>query len=86
MKKYLIPSIGLLIGLSLIIGGLIANVPPASKCPDCGETNCIYQQINNSVKGEGTDQEIDQAIQSVCKERGIIDPKTIDLLRANYYL
>lgn len=86
MKKYIIPSIGFLTGLSLIVGGLIANEPPIHKCPDCGETNCIYQQINNAVKGEGTDQQIENAIQEVCKERGITDPKTIDLLRANYYL
>jgi len=86
MKKYIIPSIGLLIGLSLIVGGLIANKPPVNKCPDCGETNCIYQDINNHVKGDGTDEQIETAIYEVCKERNITDPKTIDLLRANYYL
>jgi hypothetical protein len=54
-------------------------------CPDCGETNCIYEDID-TISGEGTDSEIEAAIQAVCKERGITDPKIIDLLRANYYL
>jgi hypothetical protein len=53
-----------------------------TKCPDCEEINCIYEQINNAVKGEGTDKEIETAIYEVCKERGITDPKTIDLLKA----
>lgn len=56
------------------------------KCPDCQEYNCIYEQINEAVKGEGTDLEIETAIYEVCKERNIIDPKTIDLIKANYYL
>ena len=109
MKKYIIPSIGFLTGLSLIVGGLITNEPPIYKakyeikpcfeiiqdttdergltsivitdgidtfaydylkpqqladfkannfthsliktdyvCPDCGETNCIYQEIGRA--------------------------------------
>lgn len=71
--------------LILILAAFVV-IPSPSKCPDCGETNCIYEQINGSVKGEGTDQEIESAIYEVCKERKITDPKTIDLLRANYYL
>ena len=55
-------------------------------CPDCGDTNCIYQQINEEVKGEGTDSEIMEAIKTVCKERGIKDSATVELLKANYYL
>ena len=54
-------------------------------CPDCGEWGCIYEDIDSRYD-QGTDIDIEQAIQSVCKERGITDPKTIDLLRANYYL
>lgn len=53
---------------------------PAQICPDCGETNCIYQEINNSVNGEG-DQDIEDAIQKVCKGRGIKDSATIELIR-----
>lgn len=64
----------------------VAPVAIITICPDCGQSNCIYQEINEAVKGEGTDSEIEAAIQSVCKERGITDEKTIDLLRANYYL
>lgn len=55
-------------------------------CNDCWEMNCIYQEINDSVKGEGSDIEIEQAIQDVCKSRNISDTVTIDLLRAEYYL
>src|SRR5688572_25430549 len=65
-------------------GGFYLYNKPA--CKDCGETNCIYEQINNAVEGEGTDSEIEQAIQDVCKSRNITDENTIDLLRANYYL
>ena len=65
-------------------GGFYLFVKPV--CPDCGETECIYEHINNHVEGEGTDIEIMDAINEVCKERGITDPKVIDLLKANYYL
>lgn len=54
-------------------------------CPDCGEWGCIYEDIGE-LSGEGSDSEIEAAIQSVCRDRGITDEKTIDLLRANYYL
>ena len=56
------------------------------ECPECGQTDCIYKEIEDSVKGEGPDSEIEQAIQDVCKSRNINDKTTIDLLRANYYL
>lgn len=81
-------NITFILPLWIVIMGVIAcgsHVWDGNKCPDCGEVNCIYQQINDRVK-EGTDQDIENAIQSVCKERKITDPKTIDLLRANYYL
>jgi hypothetical protein len=55
-------------------------------CPDCEETNCIYQQINDSVKGEGTDQNIMDAVQKVTTLRGIKDSTTIKLILSNYYL
>ena len=72
----------------IIIAGILSLLfaSCSSVCADCGERNCIYEQINNAVKGEGTDQEIETAIYEVCKERGITDPATIDLLKANYYL
>lgn len=54
-------------------------------CPDCGEWGCIYEDIDERYD-QGIDVDIEQAIQSVCKERNITDTKTIDLLRANYYL
>lgn len=104
MKRYIIPSIGLLILLASCdvkqqnidrhfksdissidtsrVSGLIKT---KYVCPDCGEWGCIYEDIDSRYD-QGTDIDIEQAIQSVCKERGIIDPKTIDLLRANYYL
>lgn len=61
------------------------NIETVYTCPDCGETGCIYEAIDDCIEGE-TDQDIENAIQAICKERGITDPKTIDLLRANYYL
>lgn len=85
MKKLIIPAVLMFFGLSLIIGGICTTKIPAKPCPDCGETNCIYQQINNNVSGEG-DQDIENAIQKVCKQRGIKDSATIELIRANYYL
>ena len=54
-------------------------------CPDCGEWGCIYEDIDTQ-SGDGTDSEILRAIEIVCKDRGITDPKIIDLLKANYYL
>jgi len=54
-------------------------------CPDCGEWGCIYEDIDTRYD-EGTDIEIETAIYEVCKERGIKDAKTIDLIKANYYL
>lgn len=56
------------------------------ECPECGQTDCIYKEIEDNVKGEGTDGEIEQAIQDVCKSRNISDTVTIGLLRENYYL
>ena len=72
----------------IIIAGILSLLFASCSvsCADCGERNCIYEQINNAVKGEGTDQEIETAIYEVCKERNITDPKTIDLIKANYYL
>lgn len=57
-----------------------------SECPECGLNDCIYKEIEDNVKGEGSDIEIEQAIKDVCKSRNISDSVTIDLLRANYYL
>ena len=54
-------------------------------CPDCGETGCIYEDIDTR-SGEGSDLDIESAIYEVCRERGIKDSITIDLLKANYYL
>jgi hypothetical protein len=95
MKKYIIPSIGLLVGLSLIVGGFVANKKPVNRidgliktqyvCPDCGEWGCIYEDIDTRYD-QGTDIEIETAIYEVCKERNITDQKTIDLIKANYYL
>lgn len=66
--------------------GLFISCATVQLCEDCGETNCIYQEINNNVQGEGSDQDIMNAIYKVCKQRGISDEKTIDLIKANYYL
>lgn len=54
-------------------------------CPDCLQTGCIYQQINNTCEGE-TDSDILKAVYFVCGQRGIKDSVTIDLIKANYNL
>lgn len=54
-------------------------------CPECGEANCIYQQIDKTYD-EGTDTSILNAIYKVCNERKITDPEMIDLIKANYNL
>lgn len=64
---------------------LIRAIKTPYTCPDCGEYGCIYEEIDDCTEGE-TDQDIENAIQYVCKRRGITDPETIDLIRANYYL
>lgn len=54
-------------------------------CPDCGETGCIYEQIDDACEGE-TDSDILKAIYFVCGQRRITDSVTIDLIKANYSL
>ena len=54
-------------------------------CPDCGEEHCIYQDINNNVEGE-SDTDIYNAVDKICRQRGITDSATIKLILANYYL
>lgn len=41
MKKYIIPSIGFFIGLSLIVGGLVANKKPVNE----NENRCPYEGL-----------------------------------------
>lgn len=66
-------------------GGFYLFVKPVTICPDCGESDCILHEIDE-LSGDKTDSSFENAIQLVCTRRGITDPKTIDLLRANYYL
>lgn len=54
-------------------------------CPDCGEPNCIYKEINETAE-DGTDTELYKAVIKVCKKRKITNPKTIDSLLKEYYL
>lgn len=72
--------------MQLLLSLIIYILSYFTTCSDCGMTNCIYEQINETVRGEGSDMEIETAIMEVCKLRGITDKKTIDLLRANYSL
>ena len=53
-------------------------------CPDCGETGCIYEDIDSRII-EGTDIEISNAIYQVCKERNITDSTAIAWLKGDYY-
>lgn len=57
----------------------------ASICPDCSESNCIYQEINNAVKCD-SDNCIQDAVYQVCRSRNITDSSTIKNILANYYL
>jgi hypothetical protein len=54
-------------------------------CPDCSESNCIYQEINQEAK-EGTDSDIINAVNKVCIRRNVTDSATIKNILANYYL
>ena len=72
--------------MQLLISIIISIFSYFTTCSDCGMTNCIYEQINETVRGEGSDLEIESAIYEVCRERNIKDSITIDLLKANYYL
>lgn len=51
-------------------------------CPDCGETGCIYEDIDTLY--DESYCTIDEAITAVCKERGIVESVTIQLIKANY--
>ncbi len=91
MNKILL--ISLLVGISLHtnvketgIQGKIALIHTVTECPECCEHNCIYNLINETVKGEGTDQQIEDAIIHVCLKLGITDPFIIQELRNSYYL
>jgi hypothetical protein len=61
------------------------NLKDKAPCGDCNMKGCIYEDINSRVK-DGSDLEIESAIYEVCRERGIKDSITIDLLKSNYYL
>lgn len=54
-------------------------------CPDCGQWGCIYEDIDESYD-EATGNDINAAIYEVCKQKGITDSATINLLKANYNL
>ena len=58
-------------------------------CPNCGDTTCIYVQIEEEIKnagGDGTDTEIQEAAQRVFILRNITDSATMQNVLANYYL
>jgi len=60
------------------------NKPVSDICPDCGEADCIYLDINRRVK-DGSDTDINEALIQVAKERNLT-PEQIELLAADYYL
>ena len=63
------------------------DITPVQKvCPDCEETGCIYQEINDNVKGEPTDKNIYQSVMKVVKKRNITDTADINNILSNYYL
>lgn len=53
------------------------------ECPQCGSTDCIYEEIDKYYD-EHAGVSVEGAIQSVCSNRGISDSVSIDLLKANY--
>lgn len=82
-----------IISLLILSCGLADNfsdnqdVNPVQKvCPDCEEVNCIYQEINDNVKGEPTDTNIYQSVMKVVNKRGIKDTAAINNILSNYYL
>ena len=59
------------------------------KCPDCGDSNCIYVQIEEEIVragGDGTDQQIKDAAEKVFILRGITDTTQKQIVLSNYYL
>ena len=61
----------------------------STKCPNCGDSACIYVQIEEEIVaagGDGTDQEISDAAQRVFILRGITDTTEQKIVLANYYL
>jgi len=82
-----------IISLLILSCGLADNfsddreINPVQKvCPDCEEVNCIYQEINDNVKGAATDQNIYQSVMNVVNKRGIKDSAAINNILSNYYL
>jgi len=71
---------------ALIIGLFIMCMPSPYLCEDCSEFDCIYFQINNTVEGEGSDSDIQNAIDKVIKLRGITDSSKIKMIYSEYYL
>jgi len=71
---------------ALIIGLFIMCMPSPDLCEDCKEFDCIYFQINNAVEGEGSDTDIQNAIDKVIKIRGIKDSSIIKMIYSEYYL
>lgn len=53
-------------------------------CPECGESDCIYQDIESKSKDK-TDADYYKAIMQVQKERGLTEKQTAILLN-EYYL
>lgn len=81
----------LLIAALLLIGCLADNFsdnPAVNKAgqPEARRTPSIYEEINNAVKGEPTDQNIQNAVIEVCKKRNITDTARIKEILSDYYL
>jgi hypothetical protein len=76
------------LALILIIAAIVTATYTAcnmTACPDCSESNCIYQEINNTVKCD-TDECIQDAVIKVCIRRNVTDSATIKNILANFYL
>lgn len=61
----------------------------STKCPNCGDSGCIYVQIEEEIAragGDGTDQQIYDAANRVFILRNITDSATIKNVLSNYYL
>jgi len=68
-----------------IITACVQAYKTAAICPDCSESNCIYQEINNTVKCDA-DSCIMDAVKEVCNRRKITDSSTVKNILSNYYL
>jgi len=68
------------------VGVPVSEIQSIIPCPDCLETNCIYQYIDTHAYCDGTDDQLKVSILTILKTKSIPNPNDIDNILSNYGL